>query len=139
MARWWSALVAEAVAAPAVVVAGPEALPMAWWWSALAAAAVAAPGVVVAGPEALPMPWWWPDRAMREREIDLLVQVSNEPDASCFDLFSKRYWEGLSMLLLSLSFTWKALAPYYGTLAVVGTVLCSIIYDMGVPLVVVNI
>ncbi|XBH79746.1 hypothetical protein VPH35_105650 [Triticum aestivum] len=30
---------------------------------------------------------------MREREIDLLVQVSNEPDASWFDLFSKRYWE----------------------------------------------
>jgi hypothetical protein len=28
-----------------------------------------------------------------------------------------------SMLLLSLSFTWKALAPYSGTLAVVGTVL----------------
>nr|CAB3472334.1 unnamed protein product [Digitaria exilis] len=30
---------------------------------------------------------------------------------------------GASMLLLALSFTWKALAPYSGTLAVVGTVL----------------
>jgi hypothetical protein len=31
--------------------------------------------------------------------------------------------KGASMLLLALSFTWKALAPYSGTLAVVGTVL----------------
>ncbi|ONM30241.1 Plastidic glucose transporter 4 [Zea mays] len=30
---------------------------------------------------------------------------------------------GASMLLLALSFTWKALAPYSGILAVVGTVL----------------
>lgn len=28
-----------------------------------------------------------------------------------------------SMMLLSLSFTWKVLAPYSGTLAVLGTVL----------------
>ena len=36
---------------------------MAWWWSALAAEAVATPAVVVASPEALPMAWWWPDQA----------------------------------------------------------------------------
>ncbi|XBI24709.1 hypothetical protein VPH35_049778 [Triticum aestivum] len=74
MAWWWSALVAEAMATLAVVVAGPEALPMAWWWSALAAAAVAAPAVVVAGPEALPMAWWcsWtgPWYAVRVRELE---------------------------------------------------------------------
>ena len=38
-----------------------------------------------------------------------------------YSLFSPL--KGASMLLLALSFTWKALAPYSGTLAVVGTVL----------------
>ncbi|KAA8547789.1 hypothetical protein F0562_004218 [Nyssa sinensis] len=36
-----------------------------------------------------------------------------------------------SMLLLSLSFTWKALAPYAGTLAVVGTVLYVLSFSLG--------
>ncbi|KAK1660734.1 hypothetical protein QYE76_048893 [Lolium multiflorum] len=36
-----------------------------------------------------------------------------------------------SMLLLSLSFTWKALAPYSGTLAVVGTVLYVLSFALG--------
>ncbi|KAF8081071.1 hypothetical protein N665_0908s0027 [Sinapis alba] len=38
---------------------------------------------------------------------------------------------GLSMLLLSLSFTWKALAAYSGTLAVVGTVLYVLSFSLG--------
>ena len=38
-------------------------------------------------------------------------------------LFLLSLMKAASMLLLSLSFTWKALAPYSGTLAVVGTVL----------------
>ncbi|KAI5004396.1 hypothetical protein ZWY2020_031639 [Hordeum vulgare] len=132
-------------------------------------------------------------------------QGSNEPDASWFDLFSKRYWKvvsvgaalflfqqlaginavvyystsvfrsagiasdvaasalvgaanvfgtmiasslmdkqgrksllitsfsgmAASMLLLSLSFTWKALTPYSGTLAVVGTVLYVLSFALG--------
>lgn len=132
-------------------------------------------------------------------------QGSNEPDASWFDLFSKRYWKvvsvgaalflfqqfaginavvyystsvfrsagiasdvaasalvgaanvfgtmiasslmdkqgrksllitsfsgmAASMLLLSLSFTWKALAPYSGTIAVVGTVLYVLSFALG--------
>ena len=33
------------------------------------------------------------------------------------------YFQAASMLLLSLSFTWSVLAPFSGTLAVVGTVL----------------
>ncbi|EFH47964.1 GLT1 [Arabidopsis lyrata subsp. lyrata] len=37
----------------------------------------------------------------------------------------------LSMLLLSLSFTWKALAAYSGTLAVVGTVLYVLSFSLG--------
>ncbi|KAK8507846.1 hypothetical protein V6N12_074411 [Hibiscus sabdariffa] len=36
-----------------------------------------------------------------------------------------------SMLLLSLSFTWKVLAPYSGTLAVVGTVLYVLSFSLG--------
>ncbi|CAK9149852.1 unnamed protein product [Ilex paraguariensis] len=36
-----------------------------------------------------------------------------------------------SMLLLSLSFTWKALAPYSGTLAVLGTVLYVLSFSLG--------
>ncbi|XP_051127007.1 plastidic glucose transporter 4 [Andrographis paniculata] len=36
-----------------------------------------------------------------------------------------------SMLLLSLTFTWKALAPYSGTLAVVGTVLYVLSFSLG--------
>lgn len=36
-----------------------------------------------------------------------------------------------SMLLLSLSFTWKALAPYAGTLSVVGTVLYVLSFSLG--------
>ncbi|TVU22073.1 hypothetical protein EJB05_31750 [Eragrostis curvula] len=36
-----------------------------------------------------------------------------------------------SMLLLALSFTWKALAPYSGTLAVVGTVLYVLSFALG--------
>ncbi|XP_057491564.1 plastidic glucose transporter 4-like [Actinidia eriantha] len=36
-----------------------------------------------------------------------------------------------SMLLLSLSLTWKALAPYSGTLAVVGTVLYVLSFSLG--------
>ncbi|KAF6137391.1 hypothetical protein GIB67_036428 [Kingdonia uniflora] len=36
-----------------------------------------------------------------------------------------------SMLLLSLSFTWKALAPYSGPLAVVGTVLYVLSFSLG--------
>ncbi|KAJ4948026.1 hypothetical protein NE237_026726 [Protea cynaroides] len=35
------------------------------------------------------------------------------------------------MLLLSLSFTWKALAPYSGTLAVLGTVLYVLSFSLG--------
>nr|CAB3476406.1 unnamed protein product [Digitaria exilis] len=38
---------------------------------------------------------------------------------------------GASMLLLALSFTWKALAPYSGTLAVVGTVLYVLSFALG--------
>ncbi|KAM0944342.1 putative major facilitator, sugar transporter, major facilitator superfamily [Dioscorea sansibarensis] len=38
---------------------------------------------------------------------------------------------GTSMLLLSLSFTWKALAPYSGNLAVVGTVLYVLSFSLG--------
>ncbi|OMP04740.1 Sugar/inositol transporter [Corchorus olitorius] len=38
---------------------------------------------------------------------------------------------GASMLLLSLSFTWKVLAPYSGTLAVVGTVLYVLSFSLG--------
>lgn len=38
---------------------------------------------------------------------------------------------GASMLLLSLSFTWKALASYSGTLAVVGTVLYVLSFSLG--------
>ncbi|XP_010549913.1 PREDICTED: plastidic glucose transporter 4 [Tarenaya hassleriana] len=37
----------------------------------------------------------------------------------------------MSMLLLSLSFTWKALAAYSGTLAVVGTVLYVLSFSLG--------
>ncbi|XP_074308306.1 plastidic glucose transporter 4 [Silene latifolia] len=36
-----------------------------------------------------------------------------------------------SMLLLSLTFTWKALAPYSGTLAVLGTVLYVLSFSLG--------
>ncbi|CAL0299135.1 unnamed protein product [Lupinus luteus] len=36
-----------------------------------------------------------------------------------------------SMLLLSLSFTWKALAPYSGTIAVLGTVLYVLSFSLG--------
>ncbi|KAL2241399.1 plastidic glucose transporter 4 isoform X2 [Sesamum indicum] len=36
-----------------------------------------------------------------------------------------------SMLLLSLGFTWKALAPYSGTLAVLGTVLYVLSFSLG--------
>ncbi|XP_077220247.1 plastidic GLC translocator [Tasmannia lanceolata] len=36
-----------------------------------------------------------------------------------------------SMMLLSLSFTWKVLAPYSGTLAVVGTVLYVLSFSLG--------
>ncbi|KAF9625590.1 hypothetical protein IFM89_024363 [Coptis chinensis] len=36
-----------------------------------------------------------------------------------------------SMLLLSLSFTWKVLAPYSGTLAVLGTVLYVLSFSLG--------
>ncbi|XP_038996490.1 plastidic glucose transporter 4-like [Hibiscus syriacus] len=36
-----------------------------------------------------------------------------------------------SMLLLSLSFTWKVMAPYSGTLAVVGTVLYVLSFSLG--------
>ncbi|KAK1660850.1 hypothetical protein QYE76_049009 [Lolium multiflorum] len=36
-----------------------------------------------------------------------------------------------SMLLLSLSFTWKALAPYSGTLAVFGTILYVLSFALG--------
>ncbi|XP_042499773.1 plastidic glucose transporter 4 isoform X2 [Macadamia integrifolia] len=36
-----------------------------------------------------------------------------------------------SMLLLSLSFTWKALAPYSGPLAVIGTVLYVLSFSLG--------
>ncbi|XP_043695468.1 plastidic glucose transporter 4 [Telopea speciosissima] len=36
-----------------------------------------------------------------------------------------------SMLLLSLSFTWKALAPYSGTLAVLGTVFYVLSFSLG--------
>ncbi|XP_007033227.2 PREDICTED: plastidic glucose transporter 4 isoform X2 [Theobroma cacao] len=36
-----------------------------------------------------------------------------------------------SMLVLSLSFTWKVLAPYSGTLAVVGTVLYVLSFSLG--------
>ncbi|KAF7811279.1 Plastidic glucose transporter 4 [Senna tora] len=36
-----------------------------------------------------------------------------------------------SMLLLSMSFTWKFLAPYSGTLAVVGTVLYVFTFSLG--------
>ncbi|KAJ6925249.1 PREDICTED: plastidic glucose transporter 4-like [Populus euphratica] len=36
-----------------------------------------------------------------------------------------------SMLLLSLSFTWKALAPYSGTLAVLGTVCYVLSFSLG--------
>ncbi|KAK5784454.1 plastidic glucose transporter 4 isoform X1 [Gossypium arboreum] len=38
---------------------------------------------------------------------------------------------GASMLLLSLSFTWKVLAPYSGILAVVGTVLYVLSFSLG--------
>ncbi|ONM30239.1 Plastidic glucose transporter 4 [Zea mays] len=38
---------------------------------------------------------------------------------------------GASMLLLALSFTWKALAPYSGILAVVGTVLYVLSFALG--------
>lgn len=37
----------------------------------------------------------------------------------------------ISMLLLSLSFTWKALAPYSGPLAVIGTVLYVLSFSLG--------
>nr|GFA64842.1 plastidic glucose transporter 4-like [Tanacetum cinerariifolium] len=37
----------------------------------------------------------------------------------------------VSMLLLSLSFTWKALAPYSGPLAVIGTVLYVLSFSLG--------
>lgn len=37
----------------------------------------------------------------------------------------------LSMLLLSLSFTWEVLAPYSGTLAVLGTVLYVLSFSLG--------
>ncbi|KAG0493393.1 hypothetical protein HPP92_004387 [Vanilla planifolia] len=37
----------------------------------------------------------------------------------------------VSMLVLSLSFTWKALAPYAGTLAVLGTVLYVLSFSLG--------
>ncbi|XP_039069786.1 plastidic glucose transporter 4-like [Hibiscus syriacus] len=42
---------------------------------------------------------------------------------------------GASMLLLSLSFTWKILAPYSGMLAVVGTVLYVLSFSLGAGLV----
>jgi hypothetical protein len=45
----------------------------------------------------------------------------NQQMEGSYSLFSRL--KGASMLLLALSFTWKALAPYSGTLAVVGTVL----------------
>ncbi|XP_042041740.1 plastidic glucose transporter 4-like isoform X2 [Salvia splendens] len=38
---------------------------------------------------------------------------------------------GASMLLLSLTFSWKALAPYSGTLAVLGTVLYVLSFSLG--------
>ncbi|CAJ1843658.1 unnamed protein product [Sphenostylis stenocarpa] len=38
---------------------------------------------------------------------------------------------GASMLLLSVSFTWKVLAPYSGTLAVLGTVLYVFSFSLG--------
>ncbi|ESW11167.1 hypothetical protein PHAVU_008G007500 [Phaseolus vulgaris] len=38
---------------------------------------------------------------------------------------------GASMLLLSVSFTWKVLAPYSGTLAVLGTVLYVLSFSLG--------
>ncbi|XP_062080996.1 plastidic glucose transporter 4-like [Humulus lupulus] len=37
-----------------------------------------------------------------------------------------------SMMLLSLSFTWKVLAPYSGPLAVLGTVLYVLSFSLGV-------
>ncbi|MBL1850362.1 MFS transporter, partial [Klebsiella pneumoniae] len=36
-----------------------------------------------------------------------------------------------SMMLLSFSFTWSALAPYSGTLAVLGTVLYVLSFSLG--------
>lgn len=50
--------------------------------------------------------------------VHFLSQSANEGFHSLFSPL-----KGASMLLLALSFTWKALAPYSGTLAVVGTVL----------------
>ncbi|WVZ05443.1 hypothetical protein V8G54_018789 [Vigna mungo] len=38
---------------------------------------------------------------------------------------------GVSMLLLSVSFTWKVLAPYSGTLAVLGTVFYVLSFSLG--------
>ncbi|KAF3668731.1 hypothetical protein FXO38_07960 [Capsicum annuum] len=40
-------------------------------------------------------------------------------------------WRAASMMLLSLSFTWKVLAPYSGTLAVLGTVLYVLSFSLG--------
>ncbi|PHT91363.1 hypothetical protein T459_06476 [Capsicum annuum] len=43
----------------------------------------------------------------------------------------KMYSKAASMMLLSLSFTWKVLAPYSGTLAVLGTVLYVLSFSLG--------
>ncbi|XP_052204435.1 plastidic glucose transporter 4-like isoform X2 [Diospyros lotus] len=89
-------------------------------------------------------------------DLSTASQGFSEPEAGWFELFSSRYWRGTtiasslmdkqgrksllitsfagmaaSMLLLSLSLTWKVLAPYSGTLAVLGTVLYVLSFSLG--------
>jgi hypothetical protein len=64
---------------------------------------------------------FWNGIAFIYLKIMLLVFLSVQ--MHCKFTSSSFLMKAASMLLLSLSFTWKALAPYSGTLAVVGTVL----------------
>ncbi|KAE8684689.1 hypothetical protein F3Y22_tig00111105pilonHSYRG00222 [Hibiscus syriacus] len=60
---------------------------------------------------------------VRQRSLTLNRNLCIRSGSTCSGLSSGDVSMAASMLLLSLSFTWKVLAPYSGTLAVVGTVL----------------
>ncbi|KAE8684690.1 hypothetical protein F3Y22_tig00111105pilonHSYRG00224 [Hibiscus syriacus] len=68
---------------------------------------------------------------VRQRSLTLNRNLCIRSGSTCSGLSSGDVSMAASMLLLSLSFTWKVLAPYSGTLAVVGTVLYVLSFSLG--------
>ncbi|KAH7556891.1 hypothetical protein JRO89_XS11G0008100 [Xanthoceras sorbifolium] len=62
----------------------------------------------------------------------MILHVNAKTAITMFHAFIEiQDFSAASMLLLSLSFTWKALAPYSGPLAVLGTVLYVLSFSLG--------